>query len=656
MKVHRSAVLVLLVAALVALDPGRGVQAQESDKDKPEATTEIVVTVTAPPLPDLGPLETELPAEESALPERSLPDLLVGLPGLSFDSFSEEPRQAAVRYRGYGGSHLPLVVDGHRVNPPDLGRLPWGSVPVAAVESARLLRGPQAVRYGSGAITGALVVETTPAVQGGYLRGGVGSFGYRDVQGGATVEAGETLVSASGELFRGDGQRANSHSSGGSTLATVYRQSVAPTVGSPLELRASIGFSQLSYGLPGAVSPDLLAEDPDAAGTPEDRGETTRFHGSGSFSWLFSEADVTVPVYFEYRADDGEFVSFSTTTRSETATARVEPSGRAVVPGLRDLEVYGGISGELVRLASTAEATEVTDQTFDRPALGIYGGGVLPLSGAWALEAGARYDLAVLRAEGALDETTTLQGTGGDLALHYDAEQLRSTLRVAAVYRLPKVDEIALYQGFGTGFNTDLSAERGTAIDIGVRIQPSEAVSLRAGVFGTFLRDEIAFVFDPTALAPPYGQNENIDSTRRLGVESDLRLLLADRVELFGGYSFVDPRYASGDNEGNIIAQVPRHSTDASVLWRPTDWLDLRGRYHYFGRYYDTPTNDGDPEYRRDLLSFGAAFTLSGATVDWSLGLSGENLLDDRDPSVAFPSGVYPSAGRRYLLSLGGSY
>ncbi len=635
----------------LALGLVAGVEAQDE-----AAEPELRITVTATPLPALGPLETELPVDKSVLPERSLPDLLSGLPGLSFGSFSEEPRQSAVRYRGYGGSHLPVVVDGHRVNPPDLGRLPWGGVPVGAVESVRLLRGPQAAKYGSGAITGVLLVETTPVAEGGYLRGGIGSFGYRDVEAGATVDTGTALVSASGELFQSEGQRDNSDSSGGSTLASVYRPWVTPSRGSPRELRASLGYSQLSYGLPGAISPDLLSEDPDAAGTPEDRGETIRFYGSGDFSWLLSEAEVSLPLYVEYRSDRGEFVSISTITRSETTTARLAPSGHAVVPGFRDLEVYGGISGEFVRLLSTAESTQVTDQTFSRPAVGVFGGGRLPLSGGWAIETGARYDLAVLRGEGALEETAWLQGTGGDIAVHYDTRRFRSSARVAAVYRLPKIDEVALYQGFGTGFNTDLAPERGVAGDIGIRVEPSEVFSLRAGVFGTFLWDEISFVFDPTAVVPPFGQNENIDSTRRLGVETDLLLRLGDRVDLFGGYSFVDPRYASGDNEGKILAQLPRHSGDASVVWGPTDWLDVTARYHYFGRYYDSATNDGAPEYRRDLLSLAAAFTLSGPTVDWSLGLSGENLLDDRDPSVAFPTGVYPTAGRRLRVSLGGSY
>lgn len=615
---------------------------------------EVRITVTAPALPELGPLETEVPRGESTVPASSLPELVGRLPGLTFDAYSEEPRQAAVRYRGYGSSHLPLVLDGHKVNPPDLGRLPWGAVPLGAVESVKLLRGPRAARYGSGAITGVLLVETTPEAEGGYFRGGLGSHGYQELEAGATVPAGDALVTASGELYRRDGQRENSDSSGGSSLVSLFRPAVAP-FDAP-EIRASLGYSEVVYGLPGAISPELLAEDPDAAASPDDRGETIRVYGSADLSWVFSETEVEVPVYLEYRADRGDFVSFGTETASDTSTVRLEPSAQAVLPGLRDLEVFGGISGELVHLGSSAESTEVTDQRFLRPALGVFSGVLLPLSGDWSVEAGGRYDLASLRAEGAVDETTTLQGAGGDAAVHYDSPRIRSTVRVSAVYRLPKIDEIALYQGFGTGFNADLSAERGVAVDLGLRVEVWEPVSFRAGVFGTFLRDEIAFVFDPSAGTPPYGQNENIDSTRRLGAEAEAQVLLGAGIELFGGYSFVDPRYASGDNEGKLLPGVPRHSANGSIVWGPVEWLEVTAGYRVFGPYYLAPTNDGELKYRRDLLSAGTAITLPGGAVDWSIAFSGENLLDDRDPSVAFPTGLYPSPGRRFLLSLGGSY
>jgi outer membrane receptor protein involved in Fe transport len=643
--------LVLLFGLLLPA----AVYAQTAEAEpEADAEPEVRITVTAPALPELGALETELPLGESTVPASSLPDLVGRLPGLSFDAYSEEPRQAAVQYRGYGSSHLPLVLDGHKVNPPDLGRLPWGGLPVGAIESVKLLRGPRAARYGSGAITGVLLVETTPESEGGYFRGGLGSHGYQDLEAGATVKAGAALVTASGEIYRRDGQRENSDSTGGSSLVSVFR-----SPGDPLdapELRASLGYSQVAYGFPGAISPELLTEDPDAASTPDDRGESTRVYGSADLSWLRPEAEVALPVYLAYRSDRGDFASFGTKTVSDTSTARLEPSVHAVLPGIRDLEVSGGISGEFIHLGSSVDSTEVTDQRFLRPALGVFSSALLPLPGGWAVGAGGRYDLAVLRAEGAIDERTTLQGIGGDASLHYESTRMRSTLRVAAVYRLPKIDEIALYQGFGTGFNADLSPERGVAVDLGVRIEAWESISFRAGVFGTFLRDEIAFVFDPSAGIPPFGQNENIDSTRRLGAEAEAQVGLGGGIDLFGGYSFVDPRYASGDNEGNLLPGVPRNSANASMVWGAIDWLEVTARYQLFGPYHDAPSNEGALKYRRDLLSVGTALTFSGGAVDWSLAFAGENLLDDRDPSVAFPTGLYPTSGRRFRISLGGSY
>jgi iron complex outermembrane recepter protein len=650
----RSASVAILVAALLLCVLSESVEAQKPDNEESLGAAEIVVTVTAPPLSALGPLESEARLSEPLLAPDSLAELVLAFPGLTLSSYSEEPRQASLQYRGYAGSHLPLVVDGAVVNPPDLGRLPWGSVPAAAVESARLLRGPQAVRYGSGAITGVLLIETSPRHEGGYFQGSAGSFGYLSAEAGSTLQVGQALVKAAGELHRQEGQRENSDSAGGSTLASVYR----PGDGSP-EIEATLGYSQVSYGLPGNISPEQFEQDPDKAGTPDDRGESNRIHGTTDLRWEVGTGELTLPIYLEYRTDRAEFASLSTTTNAETVTARLEPGMLLYLSGRqtrgRDSELYGGLAGEMVRLASTADTGTTTEQTFLRPGFGIYGGAMVPVLESWSLEVGARYDVALLEGSGDIEESSTLQGLGGDAALRYEAGITESILQVAAVYRLPKIDEIASYQGFGLSFNPDLGPENGLAIDLGSRVAPAEALSLRAGLFAIFLRDEIAFSVES-------GRNENIDSTRRLGGEADAEVRITDGLRVGGGYSFVDARYASGDDEGTPLPRVPRHTVSSSVEWSPTVRLKLSADYRMVGRYYDEADTDSAARYRRELLDLSAAFTLPTTTVDWSLGMAAENLLDDRDPAIAFPgfgsspAALYPTPGRRFRVSLGGSY
>ncbi|MFP4430576.1 MAG: TonB-dependent receptor [Spirochaetaceae bacterium] len=650
----RSAIAAILVAALLFCVLQESVRAQESEDEESPGATEIVVTVTAPPLPALEPLESEARLPEPLLAPDSLAELLLSFPGLTLSSYSEEPRQSSLQYRGYTGSHLPLVVDGAVVNPSDLGRLPWGSVPAAAVESARLLRGPQAARYGSGAITGVLLIETSPRHEEGYFQGSAGSFGYLSAEAGATQQVGQALVKAAGELYRQDGQRENSDSAGGSTLASVYR----PGEDSP-EIEATLGYSQVTYGLPGSISPEQFEQDPDKAGTPDDRGESNRIHGTVDLNWEVGTGELNLPIYLEYRSDRADFVSLGTTTDTETVTARLEPGMLLFLSGQsarrRDPELYGGFAGEMVRLASTADTGTTTEQTFLRPGLGIYGGAMVPVMDSWSLDFGARYDLAFLEGSGAIEESSTLQGLGGDAALRYEAGITESILQIAAVYRLPKIDEIASYQGFGLSFNPDLGPENGLAIDLGSRVAPAEAFSLRAGLFAIFLRDEIAFSAES-------GRNENIDSTRRLGGEADAEFRITDGLRVGGGYSFVDARYASGDDEGTPLPRVPRHSVSSSVGWAPTVWLELSADYRMVGRYYDEADDNSAARYRRDILDLSAAFTLPTTSVEWSLGLAGENLLDDRDPAIAFPgfgsfpAALYPTPGRRFRVSLGGSY
>lgn len=612
------------------------------DPESPPPDADIVITVTAPALPDEGPLETELsPAEVPLVPD-SLPEIVSLLPGLRFESYAEEPREGSPQYRGFGSAYLPVIVDGNRVNPVDLGRLPWPSVPAGSVESVTLLRGAEAARYGSGAITGVLLVDTTPTAEEGYFGASAGSFGYLSGEAGSTVAVGDTLIKASGELFRQDGRRENTASFGGSSTVSLFR----PAFESP-EIEASLGYSQTGYGLPGAITTEQFEEDPDTASTPEDSGETNRISVSSALRWYRPLSELSLPLYFEYRSDEADI--FGTVTDFETFTGRSEPTFTLFLPSAGDLELYGGLSLEMISLGGTAESsfTGITEQSFSRPSFGVFSGALLPLADDWAVEIGGRYDFAYLSGSGELEEESVLQGLGGEAAVHYRPGATDSTFRAAAVYRLPKVDEIASYQGFTTSFNPDLRPERGYALDLASRLDLSDRVSLRGGIYAIFLRDEIAFVVD---------QNENIDETRRLGAEIDARYLIGDTLELFGDYGYVDARYASGDNDGNLLAGVPQHSAGATAAWSATDWWTITAAYRFLGRYYDSAANTGNPDYRRDLLDLSTAVSLPAGGIEWTLGLSAENLLDDRDPGVAFPTGIYPAPGRRFRVSLGGRY
>jgi len=115
----------------------------------------------------------------------SLPELLAQESNLRFESITGNRSQGQVSLRGFGensGLRVLVVVDGQRVNRPDLGGTEWRLVPVEDSESVEVIRGGQNVLYGNYALAGVIQVTTR---RGGpsrsHLEGRAGSDGLRRV-------------------------------------------------------------------------------------------------------------------------------------------------------------------------------------------------------------------------------------------------------------------------------------------------------------------------------------------------------------------------------------------------------------------------------------------------------------------------------------------
>jgi iron complex outermembrane receptor protein len=93
----------------------------------------------------------------------SIVDLLETLEGITFRSFSGNPSQASIDLRGfgdYGFARTLVMLDGRRLNRPDMMSVNWLQIPVKNVERIEVVRGAGSVLYGDAAIAGLINVIT----------------------------------------------------------------------------------------------------------------------------------------------------------------------------------------------------------------------------------------------------------------------------------------------------------------------------------------------------------------------------------------------------------------------------------------------------------------------------------------------------------------
>lgn len=212
----RMRVLVRSILVGLAAMPAVG-WAQQSSKGEARATDldRVVVTATRSgedPLQTPASITTQDMADLRLRGMDSLGDEFRGVPGVFFRRESEE--YGMVNIRGITGTHgndtfLALLDGIPMVNADE--EVSLGDIPHAAVDRIEIVRGPMSTLYGRGAIAGVMnYVLSEPTEDANRFALGVGSDGFRRVEGSIerVFDSGSLLASASWD--RNDGWRENS--------------------------------------------------------------------------------------------------------------------------------------------------------------------------------------------------------------------------------------------------------------------------------------------------------------------------------------------------------------------------------------------------------------------------------------------------------------
>jgi len=113
-----------------------------------------------------------VPAHVTVITERdiaasgatTLIDVLDRVEGIHFRDYSGNSPQAMIDMRGFGGDNpfgkTLVLVDGRRLNRPDMSSINWLQVPLSQVERIEVVHGPSGVLYGDGAVAGVINIIT----------------------------------------------------------------------------------------------------------------------------------------------------------------------------------------------------------------------------------------------------------------------------------------------------------------------------------------------------------------------------------------------------------------------------------------------------------------------------------------------------------------
>jgi len=135
----------------------------------------------------------------------TLVEVLENIEGAQFRSYSGNSAQTMIDLRGFGGDNpfgkTLILLDGRRLNRPDMSPASWMQVPINNIERIEIIRGASSVMYGDAAIGGVINIITKRGKGAPQTNIALtaGSYNFHDEKIGVSGSAGKLSYTANGQ-------------------------------------------------------------------------------------------------------------------------------------------------------------------------------------------------------------------------------------------------------------------------------------------------------------------------------------------------------------------------------------------------------------------------------------------------------------------------
>jgi len=602
----RFVVLCLLVPALLAV-PGLVLAQAAPQTARPEYRMgEVVVTATR----DAREVR-KVPANVTVITSEdiqnsgatSVPEVLTGLVGMNVTSYSGNASQSIVDMRAFGteAGYLRHVVllDGRRLNRPDIAGINWLEIPLSEIERIEVVRGANSVLYGDSAIAGSINIitkrgEGRPKGDATFIGGSYNTYNGRL---GVRGSADKVYYALSGEALTTSGYRDRSkfttESAGGSV---GYNPSDA------LDVSLGITANKTDNQFPGALTAAQLAANRRQAQNPDDDASSAFLDANLLVkSVLGAWGRIDANLIYGRREVTSNYASFASFTKIDIDTVGATP--RYIL----DKKLFGFDNKLTVgfdfyqdkldkdTFSNRSQAVRTYEADLKRQTLGLYARDEFSIVRDLILALGARTERANVDGNetnlgtgaSVFDAEKIHKGTAWEGSLTYlFGEKAKAWVKYATIYRFPSLDQQASYYAFPfDSFLTDLEKETGKSIEVGTQASPLKDLKLGITLYGIDMEDEISY-------NPVTFRNENLDKTRHQGIEFTLDWQFRKLARLLANYTFQEAFFREGANRDKDVPLVPHHMANAALeIYLPWN-LTLRPEVRYVDDQYFGSDND----------------------------------------------------------------
>ena len=563
----------------------------------PAATELQPLTVTASRLPTIV---EQLPAGTVTIdqdtikqsPATNLADLLDSVAGVTARRlYGINGNRTSVDMLGFGATgndNVLVLLNGRRINAPDLSELNFSFIPKAAIERIEVLPASGSALYGEGAAGGVINIITFEQYEqsvAASIRGGAYSTLGGSVQ--ASTQHGNTSLMASADSLDSEGYRDNSEIRQRSSFLDLRQH------GERLGWNLTLTTNNERIGLPGdrrnnGITNDI-EDDPTGTSTPSDWAREEGFAVMPGFAAdLASNTRFNLDLMIRERDRSAFYPGFSYYEESELQTRTVAPRFTSLLETgpLFHTITFGVdlLSDELKRPSSSAPASIGTPsyrKDVLRDETSSYLHDVILIGERWNLTLGARQSSLDTDTEtfSSFGPSLTTTDRSDDLEMYQAGVQFNPVPQLALFLnseksaRLPNADEVA------SGNPQPLKPQTGELLSAGMRWNKQRQQSTLTTWYGKF-EDEILFLDSGSGFCC----NTNLDDrTRRQGVSLNTRFMLDEDLWLTLNGSWQEATFAEGTLRGNDLPLVPEYTAYGQLDWQALTWLRATLAHRYTG-------------------------------------------------------------------------
>ncbi|MFO7684986.1 MAG: TonB-dependent receptor [Desulfobacterales bacterium] len=651
--------------------------AQEATRDAEEDRAksrfqmeEVVVTATglAEEVREVARNVTVITAEDIAQgPSNYVPDLLSREANVNLQSLYGTDKQAVVDIRGMGQtstSNVLVLVDGFRLNSPDLAGPDFSTVPIDQIERIEIIRGAGSVIYGSGAVGGVVNIITKrgkkePTARPYASYGSYDTFDGR-VSGGGQVE--NLDLSLNADYFDTDGYRENGglrKTDFGARLGYDATNLIGGGLFKGVLLNLSGSYHEDEEGFPGGVPIEAIDSESERrkASTPNDGAETTDQRARGGVELDLGFFGV-LTLNGGVRQRDSDFIfGFTPLKPEKEQTSRLNEDTQQIDLGYTQEYSLWGVDNTF-QFGTDYYYTDYYSERQDQrerknsqiDSLGLFFTNRSSLGEYLSFDIGYRYNVY----KGTFRNDDLIDFGGNDVWVNgeeFDRNFYDNAYNIGMVYAPAK--STSLFTSFATSFripNVDefaladegLAPQNGWHVDVGLRQQFKDLVEVSLALFYFEIDDEIYFDADAR-------ENRNYgDTTQRFGIEATFKYYPTEHLYLWGNLTLMEAKFESSDN---WIPLVPKFSSKLGVEWQVFDPLLLAFTGSFVGSRYDGNDITNDRFAKLDPYQvFDAKLTYT--LKKFSLFCGVNNIFNELYETLAFSESYFPMPTRNYYAGL----